>query len=233
MRGFPLVLCYHAVTDGWPSPLAVTPAQFERQLRFLIRAGWRPVGQADLIPGRTRRFHVTFDDAYRSVETEAVPILERLGVPSTVFACSGYADDGGPLDVPELADDVRRHPAELATLDWDGLRRIQGRGVTIGSHTVTHPHLPQVSDEQLEAELRDSKARIAAELGRPCRSIAYPYGHEDVRVHEAAKAAGYEAAWGLPGSHGRLDPMALPRVGIYRRDGAGRFAAKALARAIT
>jgi peptidoglycan/xylan/chitin deacetylase (PgdA/CDA1 family) len=140
-----------------------------------LRRGYRPVGAADAVAGGAKLLHVTFDDAFNSV-ADAVPILERLGIPATVFACSGYADDGRPLDVPELARFVEAEPQHLATMDWDALRGLAERGVEIGSHTVTHAHLMRLSDAELDHELRESRGRCEAELARPCRFIAYPFG---------------------------------------------------------
>ncbi|MDP8911776.1 MAG: polysaccharide deacetylase family protein, partial [Actinomycetota bacterium] len=215
-RGFrPLVLCYHAVTDGWDHALAIGPAELERQVQKLVGRGWRPASLADALARGGRALHVTFDDAFRSV-SRAVPALERLGVPATVFACSAYARDGRPLDVPELAADAARLPNELATMPWDDLRALAERGIEIGSHTVSHPRLTTVSDARLERELRESREHLEDELGRPCRFLAYPYGDEDGRVHAAAARAGYDAAFALPGRESPVNPFALPRVGIYR-----------------
>jgi peptidoglycan/xylan/chitin deacetylase (PgdA/CDA1 family) len=223
----PLVLCYHAVSDDWPHGLAVSLAALERQLRAALARGYRPGRAADVVDGRSRILHVTFDDAYRNV-ADAVPVLERLGVHATVFACTAFADRGGaPLAVPELEAEVARHPGELDTMTWDELRAVEERGVAVESHTVSHPHLTQLGDEELRRELVESKERIEAELGRPCRFVAYPYGHDDARVHEAARGARYDAAFALPGSEAPYDRYALPRVGVYRKDTRARFALKA------
>ena len=79
---------------------------FERQLQQLLRRGYHPVSAAGTLDGRGRLLHVTFD-AYRNIAT-AVPILERLNVPSTVFACTDFATDGRALDVPEVATGQQR-----------------------------------------------------------------------------------------------------------------------------
>ncbi len=153
----PLVLCYHAVVVGEPQRLAVRREQLESQLRSLLRRGYRPVTAADAVEQRGRLLHVTFDDAYRSV-VDILPLLDELGVPATIFASTGYARDGRPFDVPELRKDAAADPAAFATMDWRALRAAASGGVEIGSHTVTHPHLPQLSDGELDRELRDSKA---------------------------------------------------------------------------
>ena len=220
-----LVLCYHAVSDGWPDALAVPPGALERQLASLLRRGYRPVGAADVLAGKARLLHVTFDDAYRSV-ANALPALGRLGVPATVFACPAYADTGRALDVPELAEEARTHPEELATMRWDDLRALRDHDVEVGSHTLTHPHLKRLSDAELERELGESRKRIEEELGRPCRFLAYPYGEHDERVQSAARAAGYDAAFALAGRDETVTRHAGPRVGIWRRDGRLRVAAK-------
>ena len=213
-----VVLCYHAISDTWPHALAVSPRAFARQLRSLLARGFRPASADGEVDGGGRVLHVTFDDAFASVE-RVMPLLARHSMPCTVFACPDFADTGRTFAVPELAADARSHPHDLETLDWDGLRRLAARGVEIGSHTLTHPRLPELDDAELERELRASRERIEAELQRPCRFLSYPYGAEDPRVREAARAAGYESAFGLPGVVRPADPFSLPRVGIYRKDG--------------
>lgn len=213
----PIVLCYHAVSQTWEHPLSVPPEALERHLRRLLERRYLPASAERVVAGRERVLHVTFDDAYTSVRA-ALPILEQLGVPATIFACAGLADTGAPLDIPELVAEVRRAPVELATMAWDELRELAARGIEIGSHTVSHPHLTMLGDDELIRELTESKERIEAALGRPCRFLAYPYGDEDERVLAAAERAGYDGAFALPGNEDRWTPFAVPRVGIYRGD---------------
>jgi peptidoglycan/xylan/chitin deacetylase (PgdA/CDA1 family) len=221
----PLVVCYHAVSDVWPHALAVRPGALERQLRSLLLRRYRAVGAADVLAGRGRLLHVTFDDAFRSVRL-IEPLLDRLAIPATVFACAGYADGGRIFAVPELAADAEAYGEELATMTWDELRDLSARGTEVGSHTVTHPHLLQLDDAELRRELRQSRERIEEELGRACRYLSYPYGESDGRVRAAARDAGYEAAFGLPGGDRPAEPLALPRVGIWRNEGLARVLLK-------
>jgi peptidoglycan/xylan/chitin deacetylase (PgdA/CDA1 family) len=223
----PLVLCYHAVSDTWPHRLSVSPEALEAQLKLLLRRGYRPVTAAEAVADDGKLLHVTFDDAFTSVQ-QAVPILEHLGVPATVFACTGYADDPKPLNLPELADALHTHAEELRTMSWGELRDLDRHGgIDVEAHTVSHPHLPALSDQELEDELTASKRRLEEELGRPCRFFAYPFGDCDDRVRAAARAAGYEAAFGLPGDPTGRDRFALFRVGVWRDDSPRRVAFKA------
>jgi peptidoglycan/xylan/chitin deacetylase (PgdA/CDA1 family) len=217
VRFRPLILCFHAVSDSWPYLLAFSPGAFERQLKILLLRRYRPATACEVLGGSGRLLHVTFDDGFQSV-ANALPILERIHIPSTVFVCPGWVDRG-LLGVPELETEARSYPLELATLDWDQLREIVDRGVEVGSHTLTHAHLCDLSGKELERELGESRDRLEAELERPCRFLAYPFGENDARVRAAAREAGYEAAFGLPAREEPYDRFSVPRVGLYRRDG--------------
>ena len=88
----------------------------------------------------------------------------------------------------------------------------------------THPPLTRLSDEELARELRESRVACERAIGRPCRSLAYPYGDFDARVTAAAEEAGYAAA----AIDGLTRPRALawPRVGVYRKDSMRQFRLK-------
>jgi peptidoglycan/xylan/chitin deacetylase (PgdA/CDA1 family) len=217
MRIAPLILCYHAVSPSWTHEMAVPPEALERQLERLLARGFRPVVAAEAIRQGGNVLHVTFDDGLRSI-LNAVPTLERLKVPTTVFACVTCADRHAPLDVPELRAELEAHPDELATLSWAQLRELTELGIEIGSHTMRHPHLTALADEELAYELGESRRRIEDELARPCHFLAYPYGEHDARVRRATQAAGYQAAFALPAAERLGDPFQVGRVGVWQAD---------------
>ncbi len=204
--------------------LAVASGVMEQQFTSLLSRGFSPASLDDIMRGRRGAVHVTFDDGFRSVR-EALPILERLNLPASVFICPHHAETGGAFAVG-LSPEVARDPDPLKTLTWDDLRDFADRGIEVGSHSMTHPLLTAISDEELRTELVDSKERIETELGRPCRVFSYPFGGEDSRVRAAVQAAGYEAAFGAPGKELGHDRYSIPRVLIVSGDGKRRFALK-------
>jgi peptidoglycan/xylan/chitin deacetylase (PgdA/CDA1 family) len=221
----PLVVCYHAISDTWRDTLAVSLDDFERQLSGVLARGYRPVGAAEAAAASGRLVHITFDDAFQSV-AKALPVLERHRMPATVFACPGFADGERTFAIPELAAQVPENSEHLATMGWPELRELVDRGVEVGSHTLTHPHLTTLDDHELRRELRESRERLEDELSVPCRFLAYPYGEEDERVRAAARSSGYAGAFSLPGNQSGTDLYAIPRVGIWRTDGALRVTLK-------
>lgn len=217
-----VVLCYHAVSPDWPAALSIRPAVLEEQLTFLSERGYRGVPASEALddPSAGRLVAITFDDAYRSVLELAKPILDRLGMRASVYVPTDWPDRDGPMSWPGIDHWVGGpHEHELGCLGWDELRGLADEGWEVASHTCSHPRLAELASEsEIAAELTASRAACEERLGRPCRSIAYPYGSYDERVIEAAGAAGYEFGLTLP--HGLHDerPLAWPRVGIYNAD---------------
>jgi peptidoglycan/xylan/chitin deacetylase (PgdA/CDA1 family) len=224
-----LVLCYHAISERFPAALSVTPEAFQRQLRLLARAGYRGVTFEEAVRAPSgRTVAVTFDDALLSVLAIAKPLLDEVGFPATVYAPTAYLDTP---DRPLRWDGIEQwhggeHEQELLPMSWDQLGGLAEAGWEVGSHTRTHPHLTQIDDVALRDELVRSREEVEQRLGRPCPTLAYPYGDHDERVVAAAGAAGYSAAGTLPARlHGeRL--LAWPRIGIYHVDDGRRFRMK-------
>jgi peptidoglycan/xylan/chitin deacetylase (PgdA/CDA1 family) len=196
-----LVLCYHAVSDVVASTRTVRRSELRRHVAALVDRGYVGMTFNRVVLERTRkdRLAVTFDDGDRSVLEHAFSVLSELGVPGTAFVAAGTV--GAP-----------------GLLGWDELRLLANAGWEIGSHSVTHACLTDVDDAALEEELRASRELIEAQLGVPCRSIAYPYGESDERVRAAARRTGYTAGCTTGGTR-RADVLDWPRVGIDGRDG--------------
>jgi peptidoglycan/xylan/chitin deacetylase (PgdA/CDA1 family) len=223
----PLVLEYHAVSETWPSALAVTPTRLRRQLEWLVGRGYvgATLSDAARAPSSEDRLVVTFDDAHLSVFDLAYPILSALGLPGTVFAVTDYVEDGRSLHW-ERSYDWRDTPFadELRGMSWDQLAELADAGWEVGSHTQTHPRLTTLTDDALLRELEESRKACERALGRPCRSLAYPFGDTDERVARQAAVAGYEIA--AIEDPGPLDSFMWPRYGIYRGDSMARFRLK-------
>lgn len=224
-----LVLCYHAVSPTWTASFSVTPDMLERQLSRLARAGWKGATFTDAVlqPTAARTLAVTFDDGFASVLEVAEPILTSLGLPGTVFAPTGFMSRRQELHWEGIEAWLGTpHEQELRCMSWDDLGQLADRGWEIGSHTHKHPHLPTLTDEQLRDELRGSFEQCSSHLGRPCRSIAYPYGDVDTRVAAVTREVGYQTGACLSHSLVPLGPHLWPRVGIWHHDSEPRFRLK-------
>lgn len=119
---------------------------------------------------------------------EAAKLLSPDKRLASVGALRAALPDG---DVPEWA----------GVMSWDQVRELSDSGHEIGSHTLTHPLLPDCDMTQIGREIRDSRDRLKAKTGSEVASFCYPNGSYDSRCIEQAQAAGYECSvttrWGL------------------------------------
>ncbi|MEZ4414446.1 MAG: polysaccharide deacetylase family protein [Gemmatimonadota bacterium] len=158
---------------------------------------------------------LTFDDAFANFTTEALPVLRDLDLPSTLFVPTGHVgatNDWGGHAQPGIPS--------LPLLDWDGLEAAVSSGVTLGAHTVTHPHLTRCGAAQVEDELLEAREELAARTGARPLALAYPYGDADERVRDQARRL-YRLACTTRFAvlEGTPDPMDLPRLdAFYFRD---------------
>jgi peptidoglycan/xylan/chitin deacetylase (PgdA/CDA1 family) len=142
-----------------------------------------------LPPGATL---ITFDDGYRDNLENALPILERYGYEAVLFVPIGFVGESRPLPHEErLTEEGIRNP----TLDWGELRELDGAGVRVECHGISHRPVAELALDEAAREIAVSKLRLEDALGRPVQAFAYVKGSEaDYRpVHlSLVRQAGYE-----------------------------------------
>lgn len=123
---------------------------------------------------------------------------------------------------------LERHQALSRALSWQQIGEMAAAGMEFGSHSVTHPVLTQISDQDLAWELVWSRRTLEQHIGRKCTAFCYPMGLADTRMEAAAEEAGYDFAAGyLPGvnSYGNLERFLLRRLHVERYTSAPYFEA--------
>jgi peptidoglycan/xylan/chitin deacetylase (PgdA/CDA1 family) len=220
-----IVLMYHRVgsaRNAWEARYAIDPERFEAHMLALARQGMQPVSMEALSDwlenGKTLStgaFVLTFDDGFRDVREHALPVLERLRWPFTVFLVSNLVGAEDTWTRASNPDGVT-HPL----LNADEILDMQRRGVGFHSHSCSHPSLPSLDDDRLWSELVESRAALQRLLGRQVDYLAYPFGHLDDRVVAAASRAGYRAAFSTqPGFNRRdVDRFRIRRIDVYGTD---------------
>jgi peptidoglycan/xylan/chitin deacetylase (PgdA/CDA1 family) len=209
---FPILLYHRFVQEagdlarypGTEVIFTVTASQFEAQLASLANQDYCSISPdqvfAFLTEGKAlpeRPVMITVDDGWRSDIDIMLPILERYGFGCTIFVTTG----------PEawIFEKFRGLDRGLTA---EEVRELHRRGVSIGSHTVTHPHLIEMSDEDIRREFRDSKRTLEEWTGAPCRFLSIPGNFYDRRVARIARACGYEAVF--TANVGTVSPMTDP-----------------------
>jgi len=223
------ILMYHRVAATGSATTAryrITPEAFEAQLRYLRDAGYysirleewqQAVKYKKPLPGRA--ILLTFDDAYQDFLTEAFPLLQRYGFSALVFVVT---EETGKFNRWDQVDGET-----LPLLSWDEILYLQSQGIEFGSHTANHAPLSSLSPTEIVQEGARSRSILEQRLGRPIRSIAYPYGDYDAIVQHLMGACGY--LYGLtcrPGMSNYSDQLLdLPRIEVCNTDSLEDFVA--------
>lgn len=182
------ILTYHKFSLTRSDPMTVLKTDFEQQMAFLKRNGYRVISLKTFyrfldyeiqIPEKS--VVITIDDGWRSTYDIAFPILRTYGYPATLFL---YTDlvTGSSI-----------------TLDWEKLREMHAQGLDIQCHTETHRDLNMIRNGEtfpdyflaLQNELEHSTQTIRHHLKINPRYLAYPYGETNNLVIAMLRSMDY------------------------------------------
>ena len=215
------MLAYHHVGEriqGADPGLSISTASFERQIDWAARQGFRGItasawldGMRDLAALPPRPLLITFDDAYRSLDEHALPLLRERGFAATVFVVTGLI--GG------VSTWVQPPAARRPLLGAEEIRGWAREGFEFGSHSRTHANLTQLDSSAWPEELEGSADDLMAILATRPRSFAYPFGfvNDDLRF---AVSRVFDLAFTIgEGANGaRRDLHLLQRSGALEED---------------
>ncbi len=201
-----VVVMYHRFGESDFPSTNIRVDQFEAHLRELTSGKMTVLGVPQVLTalrnGTTlpdRTMAITIDDAFRSVYTEAWPRLRAAGLPFTLFVATDAID--------------RNFEGYMS---WDQIRELQQAGVTIGSQTASHMHMPISTPRQNGDDLARSNARFRTELGAAPTLFAYPFGEYGLAVRDKIVEAGFTAAFGQHSGvlHKDAEKFFMPRFAM-------------------
>ena len=207
------VLGYHEFGEKQvETAMRIKPTKFRAQMESIRQLGlsvitleqftaWKNEGQT--IPAKS--VLLTFDDGWKSVYTDAYPVLKEFGFPFTLFLYKNYVDGGGKaLTTPMIQEMI-------------------AGGASIGSHSVTHPYPvtvksyrkkgPEAFNAYLRKEMGESKRFLETKFPVKVLTYAYPGGFFTPEMEVVGSEFGYRHLFTvLPGKIKRSLPnAALPR----------------------
>lgn len=119
----------------------------------------------------------SFDDAWASQYTNALPIIQNAGIKGTYYILTqpvigGWSEYMTSTQVKDIS--IKNHE--------------------IGGHTVTHTDLTTLSNIIIDEEIIDSKTYLKNLTGKTINTLAYPYGSFNTTVKNRTTNAGYTNA---------------------------------------
>lgn len=141
---------------------------------------------------------LSFDDAWASQYTNALPILQASGLPATFYFISSVIQNNSNFPgymTPPMAT------------------TIASGGYEIADHTITHPDLTTLSSSQVVNEITASRTYLQSLTGKSITSIAYPYGSLNSTVKNLVIQAGYTSGRGVDDS--QLNTPSSDRYNLF------------------
>ena len=139
---------------------------------------------------------ITFDDAFRSVAENALPELGKHSFHATIFVPVSWLGQapGWTMDPIETGS-----VAELSeiVMSAEELSRLNRSLVSLGSHTLSHPRLPELEPDRARQEVERSRAILAELSGRDVVELAFPYGAHNESTVAMCRAASYETVYSI------------------------------------
>lgn len=199
-----IILEYHKVNDSKKTALDVPLKNFEAQMIYLQNQGYKVISLNELIEEikekrilAEKKAVITFDDGHRDNYIYAFPLLKKYNFTASIFLAVSF------IDTPSF-------------LGWKEIEEMDKAGISFGSHTITHPHLTQISKDEARNEIWQSKGSLERRIGKPCRFFCYPYGDVNDEIKEIVRKCGYRGAVITPTRPGiKEDLFCLKRLGVY------------------
>ncbi|HET8619165.1 MAG TPA: polysaccharide deacetylase family protein [Acidimicrobiales bacterium] len=224
-----VVLIYHRVGGGSGMELDLPVDLFAAQAEVLAASGRVvPLGEAlerlagPVDGGGTGTggdpLVITFDDGTVDFVEHALPILERHGLPATLYAATAFIEEARPF------------PGDGRPVSWRALADACATGlVDVGSHTHGHTLLDRLPADLIDDELDRSIELIGERLGHPPLDFAYPKALAGSDAADRAVRRRFRSAalgGSRPNRPGSTDPYRLARSPIQHSDGMRWFQRK-------
>jgi peptidoglycan/xylan/chitin deacetylase (PgdA/CDA1 family) len=144
---------------------------------------------------------ITFDDGYMDMYQHGFPIMAAAGIPGTAFIVTDWI--GGVSGT-----------TGLPCMGVEELLDLQANGWTIGSHTLSHARLTEISLEEAKREMRESKAALEA-IGIDCTTFAYPHSSFNATLVNYGCGLYDRQRSGSLNQFKHDYPNGMPLVGVY------------------
>jgi peptidoglycan/xylan/chitin deacetylase (PgdA/CDA1 family) len=224
---------YHHINPHRGDTVTVSPETFATQMESLVREGIRTLTVRELLAfldgeylPPARSVLITFDDGWLDNYLYAFPVLKNLGMKAAFFLVSDrvHAASATPCPLPPTVPNHETSKVLLASglagevaLSWQLVDEMRFTGLAeFHPHSASHRPCDELSPQELERELHESRRVIQEHLGEISPCFCWPYGKWSASACDAAINMGYRGLFTIePGLVYRSTcPFAIPRFEV-------------------
>lgn len=185
------MLTYHSVSDG-KTPISVRKDEFRRQMAFLKARKINIISLRKFLDFKSGKLKllgknilITFDDAFRDVFLNALPILKEFGFPAAIFVNPSLI--GSKAEFATFEEDRARDICSLADL-----HKLEESGVAIANHGYSHKPFSGLSDAEVISEYEKAFVFIKNNFTKNSypNVFVFPKGAKNERVKNLLRSRG-------------------------------------------
>ena len=174
------VLSYHSISDD-KSSISISTNIFEKQIIFLKKLSYESVNFDEIDPNKKNQIILTFDDGYKDILVNALPILKKYNFKATCFFVTNLIGKNNNWDNKKENYKIK----ELMNLD--DIKKWYENGMSVQSHSHNHLDLTKLSDMEIINELEYSKKYLQEKFNIMSDVFCYPFGKVNRNVYEITK----------------------------------------------
>jgi len=175
-----VVIYYHSVLNK-------EKERFIRQLNYLSnKYCFVSLNSLFTITSRKNLISITFDDGLSSIIKNALPELIKRKIPTTIFMPAAKIGS-----YPKWEQKRQEIYSDDRILNQDEIKELSDQGIEIGSHTLHHTDLRNVTSEVARDEFDLSKSYLEEITGKEVVSFSFPYGSYNDELINLAFDYGY------------------------------------------
>jgi len=218
MRSIP-ILMYHSINDD-SNPLSISKLNFEKQMYFLSKNKFNTIKFEDLDNNiGKKKIIITFDDGYKNLIKNALPILKKYNFTAVCFFVSNH------IAKYNFWDENKKNFSRLDLMNLNDIKYWLDNEMLVGAHTSDHLNLKKVSLDEKSNQILQPKLFFKKNFKIEINYFSYPFGQYDSDSLSIVKKH-YKYAVTTKRSRykkNKFNIFELPRVAVNKNDGMFKF----------
>ena len=174
------ILSYHSISNE-NCHLSLNLSEFNKQLKYFKNNNFKKVYYDEIKNNNRKQFIITFDDGYKDLILNALPILKKYNFKATCYLVSNL------IGKKNIWDEKNKNIREKNLMNFDDIKFWMENGMKVGSHSKNHKRLIDLNKQELKEEIIQSKYDLEDMLNCSIDSFCYPYGLYNENVMDIVK----------------------------------------------